>query len=75
MTGDVVVEIEAALVRRYEGRRLLKIKKVADLLDVSVRTVYRLIDGGKLPHTRVAGELRVSQAAAFAYIDANTYGQ
>lgn len=66
--------IEAALVSRLEESVLLKPRKVAETLAVSLRTVYRLIDTGKLPHTRVAGEMRVPQSAVLAYIKANTYG-
>lgn len=34
--------------------RLLSINEVADELGVSPRTVYRLIEDGHMPHTRVS---------------------
>lgn len=74
VTEHNVEFLEKALIDRLEAARLLRVRDVADTLAVSTRTVRRLINAGKLPHTRVASEIRVPQAALLAYIKANTYG-
>jgi excisionase family DNA binding protein len=40
----------------------LTVSEVAKQLRVSSATVYRLIDGGELQHTRVSNAIRISPA-------------
>ena len=42
---------------------LLTVREAAQLLSVSTRTVYTLIENGQLPGFRVGGQLRLSRAA------------
>lgn len=47
---------------------MLKVKEVADVLNVSRPTVYSLISSGKLPCHRFETAIRVSQKDLDAYI-------
>ena len=47
---------------------LLSIAKVASLLDVSEKTVRRLIDAGDLVVHRVGRQLRISEADLAAFV-------
>lgn len=47
--------------------KLLTIKQVADLLSVSITTIYRLVDNRDLPFYKVRGGLR------FDLVDVETY--
>lgn len=52
--------------------RLVKVRRVAELLDVHRSTVNRMISDGELPAHRVGngkGVLRVPEAAVLAYLD------
>lgn len=52
--------------------RLVKVRKVAELLDVHRSTVNRMINDGELPAHRVGngkGVLRVPETAVLAYLD------
>ena len=48
--------------------RLQSIAKVANQLDVSQKTVRRLIDNGQLPACRVGRQLRITEADLAAFI-------
>lgn len=74
LTPEVVAMIDAALVDRYEANRLLNVKQVARLFTISERQVHRLIADGVLEHTRIGTRIGVRQAAAIAYLQANTHG-
>lgn len=55
--------------------RLVSVRTVADLLDVSRSTVNRLISAGELPANRVGkgrGVFRVPEAAVIAYLKRTT---
>lgn len=39
-------------------RPLLKVGEVAELLNVSTRTVYALVERDEIPHARVGGQIR-----------------
>jgi len=47
---------------------LLTVRQAADMLTVSTRTVYNLINGGKLPHYRIANTIRVAVADVEDYL-------
>jgi excisionase family DNA binding protein len=47
---------------------LLTVRQAAELLTVSTRTVYNLINGGKLPHYRIANAIRVAMADVEDYM-------
>ena len=47
---------------------LLTVRQAADMLTVSTRTVYNLINEGKLPHYRIANAIRVSVADVEDYL-------
>ena len=48
--------------------RLLTVKNVADRLQVSGRTVHRLIDAGELEVIHIGRSVRVSEAALHALL-------
>lgn len=48
--------------------RLLTVKQVAQLLQVSTSTVYALCERGELAHSRVMNSIRVFQAEVKAYL-------
>lgn len=55
------------------GQVYLRVKAVADMLDVSVATIYRAIESGALPALKVGtgkGALRVPAAAVREYLQA-----
>jgi excisionase family DNA binding protein len=47
---------------------LLNVREAAQMLRVSVRTVYGLIESGRLPAYRVGGQLRLSRDALAAWL-------
>jgi len=50
----------ADLVALHGGRsRLLRVAEVAEQLGVCAATVYRLCEGGELPHVRIVNSIRV----------------
>lgn len=49
---------------------LMKIKRVAERLNIGVSTVYLLVESGRLPHYRVAkGAIRVSEEQIEEYLE------
>lgn len=48
-------------------RLTFTIAEAADRLGISVRHVYRLLDAGSLPRSRMGGATRISRAAVEAY--------
>lgn len=48
-------------------RVALTVPEAAELLGISVRHVYRLLDAGRLPRTRMGGAVRISRAAVEQY--------
>lgn len=42
---------------------LLDVRAAAELLNVSTRTVYTLVERGQLPHARVGGQIRFVPSA------------
>jgi excisionase family DNA binding protein len=48
--------------------RLLSVATVATYLDVSTKTVRRLIQDRKLPHHRVGRQIRISEADLAAFV-------
>ncbi len=56
-----------------EGTRLYRVRAVAELLDVSVATVYRAVESGSLRALRVGtgkGAVRVPGSALTEYVQA-----
>lgn len=51
--------------------RLLALKRIAAHLDVSERSVRRLVDSGEISHVRVGGQIRVSDDDLLDYIRRN----
>lgn len=48
--------------------RLLGVKEIAGFLKVSTATVYRLVEAGALPHSRVSSAIRVSESDLVAFL-------
>jgi excisionase family DNA binding protein len=51
---------------QVNGTRLYRVKAVAEMFDVSVSTIYRAIEAGRLPALRIGrgkGAFRVPEAA------------
>jgi excisionase family DNA binding protein len=46
---------------------LLTVKEIADALRVCTATVYKIIDRGQLPHTRVLNSIRVRRRDLVAF--------
>ena len=62
----------ADLVALHGGRdRLLRVADVAERLGVCVATVYRLCEGGELPHIRIVNSIRVRRADLDALVAAS----
>lgn len=53
----------------WRERLLLDYKEVALLLDVSLRTVYRLVDMGELQSVKVRGSVRLTVSDVVAYFE------
>lgn len=53
----------------WRERLLLDYKEVALLLDVSLRTVYRLVDMGELQSVKVRGSVRLTVSDVVAYLE------
>lgn len=56
----------------FNDQRMYRPDEVAALWDVSVRTIYRLIDNGDLAAVKVGGSLRISGLVLNTYLDKNT---
>lgn len=50
------------------GDDLLTVKEVAAILKVCSATVYKIIDRGELPHTRVLNSIRVRKGDLAAFL-------
>ena len=48
---------------------LLKVKQVAQRLNLSIAKTYGLLNGGAIAHFRIDGSLRVSEEALAAYLE------
>lgn len=55
----------------YQEPKLLRIKEVAELLDVNVRTVYRRIWDGKLPASKIGGLYYVRESDLKALLESS----
>ncbi|WP_211210139.1 helix-turn-helix transcriptional regulator [Actinopolyspora halophila] len=56
-----------------QSTRMLRVKAVAERLDVSVNTIYRAIESGELRALKIGtgkGTLRIPESALAAYEDA-----
>lgn len=56
---------------RFEDSRMYRVRAVAEALDVSVATIYRAIEAGRLEALKLGtgkGTLRVPGRAANAYV-------
>ena len=53
----------------WRDRLLLNYKEVAILLDVSLRTVRRLVDMGELQPVKVRGSVRLMVSDVVAYLE------
>jgi excisionase family DNA binding protein len=54
-----------------DAPRLLTPKQVAQLLQVSVKTIRRQLDGGALAHVKVGDQIRFRPEDVKSYIDGN----
>ncbi len=62
--------VETQRDRRQESGRLIRAREVAEILNVSLRTVYRLGDSGQLPRYRIGTRSwRYSYDGVLAYLD------
>jgi excisionase family DNA binding protein len=50
---------------------LLSVRQVAARLGVSTATVYKLCEGGELPHTRISNAIRVAPTDLEAFLSRN----
>lgn len=58
---------------QVEGTRMFRVKAVAEMLDVSVATIYRAIESGALDALKIGtgkGTLRIPGYAVAAYVEA-----
>jgi excisionase family DNA binding protein len=53
---------------REREKTLLSVQQVADILNVSTKTVRRMLQDGKLNFHRIATAIRVSDEDLYAYI-------
>ncbi|HZG56678.1 helix-turn-helix domain-containing protein [Paenibacillus sp.] len=54
--------------------RLYTLKEVAEVLSLSYATVYRMVNDGTLPSTKVGGSIRVAQESLRKFILGNSKG-
>ena len=52
-------------------KNLLNPGELAELLHVSMTSVYRLVENGKIPHYKVGGSLRFGMKDISAYLERN----
>jgi excisionase family DNA binding protein len=52
------------------AEHLLSVRDVADRLQVSTASIYKLIDTGALPHLRVSNAIRIVPADVKAFVEA-----
>lgn len=45
------------------------VTEVADILQVSTKTVYKMIHSGEIPALRVRGQIRITHTALQNYLD------
>lgn len=50
-------------------RPLMTIKEVAEYLQVSVRTVQRILDSGELPYRKIKGSIRIKMEDLDKYVE------
>jgi excisionase family DNA binding protein len=50
---------------------LLTVPEVADLLRLSVKAVYSLVETRRIPHVRVSNRLRFHRQEIYAWLDGN----
>ena len=48
---------------------MLRVKRVAERLSLSVSAVYALIESGALPHYKIGGAIRVSEDQLKRFLD------
>ena len=48
---------------------MLRVKQVAERLNLSLSKVYQLIDGCRLPHHRFGGAIRISEEQMAAFLE------
>lgn len=60
--------------RKEQRRPLMEPWDVADVLNVSRKTVYKLANSGGLPSVKFGGALRFDPADVDAFIEANRCG-
>ena len=56
-------------------KQLLNIKEVAEIFNISVATIYRLIDGRKIPFYKIGGSIRFSIDDINKYLEENRVEQ
>ena len=71
-TPDPIASSEPAQATTDTGTMLLTVKEAAARLRVDERTVWRELERGALPRTKVRGRTLISRAALAAYIDRMT---
>lgn len=57
---------------QFEDNRVYRVKAVAELLDVSVATIYRAVESGKLDALKIGagkGTIRIPGHAANTYVN------
>ena len=57
-----------------EKGTFLTIAEVAEIMRVSIMTVYRLVHAGEMPAVRVGRSFRVHESAVNEYLEASVYG-
>lgn len=50
---------------------MLTVKQVAEMLNISVRTVYRLLENDEFPSYKIGGSVRIKQSDVEAYVERN----
>jgi excisionase family DNA binding protein len=58
---------------QVNGTRMLRVRSVADMFDVSTTTIYRAVEAGKLDALRIGsrkgGAIRIPESALAAYAE------
>lgn len=54
-----------------EKDKMLTVKQVAGMLNISVSSIYRLLDRKELPSYKIGGALRIKQSDVDTYLERN----
>jgi len=64
--------MKTTLSRDHAMEQYYTVKEIAEMLKVTMKTIYRIIEAGELPAARVGKSLRISETNLKKYLDKQT---